>query len=287
VIGTMPKTAVLVLNHFKTVHLVDLYTTISNACRGYADVILLSDRTQISLCAKRYPPETQEVRFTRRDLISLGYPGKQDLIIGRRTRRNQRLGNAELPVLYFWRKHPNYGGYWVIEYDVRLTGSWSQFLSTWDHCNADLLGTTLTRYADCADWPHWSSIGLSERIDRQQWIRGFFPIYRISNDALGCLDHEYRTHNSGHMEALMPTLLAASGMALEDIGGDGPFVNPRNRNRFYTNNPSANTYSPGTFVYRPVREAVGPTEGMLWHPVKPPENPLTRIAEKVVNGLFR
>jgi hypothetical protein len=284
----MMKTAVLILNHFKSAHLVDLYTSISKACMGYADVILLSDRTQISLCTKRYPAETREVRFNSGNLISLGYPGKQDLVVAERTgRRSQKLGNAELPILYFWRKHPSYGRYWIIEYDVRLTGSWLQFLSTWDHCNADLIGTTLTRYDDCVDWPHWSSLSLSKHIDRQQWIRGFFPIYRISNEALACLDRAYRMPNSGHMEALMPTLLAASGMTLEDIGGDGPFVNPRNTNRYYTNNPGAPTYSPGTFVYRPARESVGPLEGMLWHPVKPPENPVTRIFEGFANRLLR
>jgi hypothetical protein len=52
-----------------------------------------------------------------------------------------------------------------------------------------------------------------------------------------------------------------------DIGGDGEFVRPLNRNRFYRNTPSRGSLMPGTFVFRPVMDSPGNGQH-AWHPVK-------------------
>jgi hypothetical protein len=66
----------------------------------------------------------------------------------------------------------------------------------------------------------------------------------------------------------MPTLLSRAGFELEDIGGNGSFTKPGNINRFYQNTPISDSYAPGTFVFRPVRNAPGSKSNTLWHPVK-------------------
>jgi len=280
----MNRTAILILNHYKTPHLIALYKQLVKTCDPSADVFLLSDRTQISLCTTRLPEKTREMRFTRADLRTLGYPGKQHLHGKRDGRRNMALGNAELPVLYFWRRHPEYERIWLIEYDVRYSGCWHDFVCYWDACDADLIGTTLTPFNACADWPHWHGVRPAST-DRNTWIRGFFPVYRLSRQALSVLDIAYRDGCAGHMEGLMPTTLHHAGLKLEDIGGDGPFVAQSNINRFYRNNPANHTYGPGTFIYRPVMEHEGDQPNTLWHPVKPPENHVRRLAERVINRL--
>ena len=106
-------------------------------------------------------------------------------------------------------------------------------------------------------------------IARHDQIRGFFPIYRLSQRALERLDADYRAGVGGHFECLVPTLLNDAGMTLEDIGGAGEFVRPRNKGRFYRNTPAAASLGPGTFVFRPVMDRPGREPDMLWHPVRP------------------
>jgi hypothetical protein len=65
-------------------------------------------------------------------------------------------------------------------------------------------------------------------------------------------------------------VLARHGMEIEDIGGNGPYVKPENRNRFYFASKGTYTKSPGTFVFRPSFHQVMKRENTLWHPVKPP-----------------
>ena len=37
-------------------------------------------------------------------------------------------GSHDLPVLQFWLENPNYSNYWIIEDDVRYSGSWRRFI---------------------------------------------------------------------------------------------------------------------------------------------------------------
>ncbi|MEQ8857292.1 MAG: hypothetical protein RIC56_01470 [Pseudomonadales bacterium] len=265
------KTAVLLLNHFVDRALVDLYGQLGADCADTRDVFLLSDRTRASVSTARLPRGSREFTFTTRDLTNLGYPGKGGSIGSREGLRNMTLGNADLPVLLFFKHHPDYSRIWVVEYDVRYSGNWESLFAEFDGNDADLLGTTLQRRDQCPKWSHWHSLDLpTVDTDPGNWVRGFFPIYRMSARALVALDRAYKAGCRGHMEALLPTVLVSQGHRIEDIGGLGEFVQPGNENRFYQNQPATNRLSPGTFVYRPVLECVGDQPNTLWHPVKTP-----------------
>jgi hypothetical protein len=233
----------------------------------------------------RYRGDSRFFLFDASRLIELGYPGKSaaEKLYGPRQgdRHHQRFhfdpGNVELPLLRFFKDHPGYDHYWTVEYDVRFTGSWNAFFSSFAASGADLLGTTLTRYDQVPDWHHWPTLDLAGRpIGKERYLRGFFPIYRLSRRALMQLDRDYRAGVKGHFECLVPTLLNHAGMTVEDIGGDGEFVQPGNRNRFYRNTPSRGSLNPGTFVFRPAMHRPGDEPDMLWHPVR--HSPLWRIA---------
>ena len=277
------RSAILILNHVHDRHLVDLYHTLERECGAEHDVFLLSDRTRAGVSFARMPAGVKEFRFALSDLVALGYPGKQDIVLPGTNLRSLKLGNAELPVLLFRARHDRYEHYWIVEYDVRFSGEWRRFFSAFDGSAADLLGTSLIRYADFPAWSHWRSLLIPGSTDDDERLRGFFPVYRISDAALACLHEHYQKHCAGHMETLMPTLLHRSGLRLEDIGGDGEFVAPGNANRFYTNRRLTNELSPGSFVYRPSRTAPGHEPDMLWHPVKPG----TPFALRLVNRLLR
>ncbi len=275
------RSAILVLNHQPDRHLVEQYTQMRRACAPQHDVILLSDRTRprYSLGALA---DAAEVQFTVRDLVGLGYPGKQDIVMPGRRQQNLKLGNAELPVLLFYAAHDHYDHYWIVEYDVRFTGPWQRFFGAFDSSSADLIGTSLIRFGEFPGWSHWRGLQV-DGLPEDQRLRGFFPIYRLSNAALAALHAAYAGGVSGHMEGLVPTVLHRAGLELEDIGGDGHFVRPGNINRFYTNQRLTNDLSPGTFVYRPASPSVGAQQNMLWHPVKPP----VPITVRLVNRILR
>lgn len=275
------RSVILILNHFSHRQLHNQHAEIEKTCGHEYDVFLLSDRTRPSLLFTRPRVGSKEFRFTLEDLAGLDYPGKRDIAMAAPEMRSVKFGNAELPLLLFFAAHSHYRHYWLIEYDVRFSGSWHHFVSSFDQSDADLLGTSLIRHAEFPDWNRWKSLVLpATSANDQDRLRGFFPVYRISNEALSCLHERYRQYCAGHMEVVVPTVLYQAGLRLEDIGGDGEFVKRSNINRFYTNCRLTNELSPGTFVYRPVHRAIGSETNKLWHPVKTRPDILTRAVNR-------
>jgi hypothetical protein len=184
--------------------------------------------------------------------------------------------NVDLPLLHFIQRRPDYDQYWVIEHDVRFTGHWRTLLDAFSDSEADLLCTNLFRFRTNPAWhkryrprPPEGEAALPDGA----LIRGFFPLYRLSREAASTLWQAYAAGWSGHYEATIPALLDRAGHRLEDIGGDGEFVAPGNRNRFYLSTRRILSLSPGTFVYRPVFNRAGRRRDTLWHPVKPGYRP--------------
>lgn len=240
-----------------------------------SDIYFLGDNSNSAFAKKKVGPNYS--LFTSEKLQQLGYPRKTGARYSEEKRCqnphhknfNMPPGNGDLPVMNFYRSHPDYDYYWVVEYDVRFSGHWNDFFSAFAVSSSDLLCTTLARYAETPDWYHWNSLDIpAQQIDRKNFIRGFFPVCRFSNRALARLHEDYSVGANGHQECLMPTLLYHAGLTLEDIGGSGEFVRPGNENRFYRNTPAADDLSPGSFVFRPVMHKPGKEPNMLWHPVK-------------------
>lgn len=185
------------------------------------------------------------------------------------TRQQLLPGNTDLLFLHFSRMEQEYNQYWFIEYDVVYTSSWDVFFESFDDSTADLLGTTLHPHDRRPDWYWWSSFETPFELNQSEWISGFFPIVRISEELLTHVHEAYLNGWAGHHEAVLPTLANYQGLSIEDIGGDGPYVRDGYTNRYYTNSPSVDFLFPGTFIYHPVRARPGGTPGTLWHPVKP------------------
>ena len=271
----MQKTAILLLSHVIDSDIYRHYDRLESQRLPDQDIFFLCDNSDNVFDSRKSGPNY--FIFTSELLQELGYPRKTG---SRYTAENRDEnphhknfnfppGSVELPLLFFYRSNPDYAYYWVIEYDVRFSGSWRDFFSAFAPSDADLLGTTLTRKADIPDWYHWD--GLAPNVDGlgpKSHIRGFFPVYRLSRRALDWLDRAYRNGAGGHQECIIPTLLHHAGMVLEDIGGRGEFVRAGNEDRFYRNTPKADDLSPGTFAFRPVMHKPGNEPNKLWHPVK-------------------
>lgn len=286
------ENVVLLLTHLMNPGIAALLEQIRAECAKDFDVFCLCDNTSGKFERKRH--DERFVLFCMDDLRNLPYPGKSAIDYTRENRRsnpnhkyfNFKPGSTDLPILYFFGNNNQYKYYWIIEYDVRFTGRWDNLFSFFKNNDSDLLGTSLTRYPNIQGWYHWPSLDLlNGPIPQEQRLRGFFPVYRLSGRALETLDRRYREGVCGHYECLVPTVLSQEGLKLEDIGGDGAFVDAPNINRFYRNSPTRDNLSPGSFVFRPVMDNPGPEPNTLWHPVK--YSPAWRAAPRLLSKMAK
>ncbi len=211
------------------------------------------------------------VHVSHDDLHGLGFPVK--------CRRDnwQMAGNLDLVFIEFANRHPTYGRYWFIEYDVHWEGRWSVLFEHFRDSPAILLATTI---ATIDQVPHkLAQLDYPELVVpptlgwcQTQCLKAFLPLCRLDKALLDALSDAYRAGLGGHYEITVPSVAAASGRPVEDIGGNGPFVRPDNRNRFYFAHGSTYSHSPGSFVFRPGQRVL-PCRNTLWHPVKPGDVP--------------
>ena len=257
------REAVLLMTHFIDDMIVGQYRRLV-AESGGRDVYVLLNKTDDINPTYRRPADLRVFEFTVDDLRALNYPIK-----GRRIRDK----DIELFSFTFWKRHPEYARIWVVEYDVAYTGHWSELFEHFAGSPAALLATSIHRWAVNPNWPNWPSVETPAGPpgDLSGFIRAFMPLYRMSGEGYEALDRAYKAGWEGFYEGIVPRILLDAGLSVEDIGGDGEFVAPGNRGRFYASNPADNTLSPGTFVFRPIYAQPGQEPGRLWHPVKPPQ----------------
>ena len=161
-------------------------------------------------------------------------------------------GDNDLPVMQFFRDHPAYARYWIIEYDVRWTSDWGALLGHLSQSECDLLCTTAQTFADNPGWFHWAGLHTGgEALERNRWVKAFIPFAAVTRDALAAIDARYCRGWSGHYEAAWPTIVSLAGLSIEDIGGTGRFVPPGQERRYYWNSPADPHLWPGSFVFRP------------------------------------
>ncbi len=180
-------------------------------------------------------------------LAGLGYPYRRNPIS-----LYELTGQADLPVLLFFREHPDYARYWIVEYDVRYTGNWRWLLDDCGQSQADLLGTTVMRYAENPAWANWPSVDTApDDVPKSDWAKAFIPFGAATPRLLAAIDARCRRGWRGYFEALWGIAALHAGLAIEDIGGRGSFVPQGREGRHYWNTPQDPHLRPGSFVFRP------------------------------------
>lgn len=168
-------------------------------------------------------------------------------------------GNCHLTMLAFAHRFPGYEHYWQIEYDVVFTGCWSTFWSAYATREADLLVSHLRTQDQEPGFLFWSSL-VWNNPDNRQPVRAFLPIYRISRRGLEVLHQAVEQGAHGHFEGLIPSVLRAHGLKIEDFG----------EGRFYTSCHSRDgLMCLGTMRFRPEHGKHLLGKNLLYHPVKP------------------
>jgi hypothetical protein len=258
---------VLYLCHLRSKGAAQECRRICDAVRPAADVWLLYHSN-----GKSAPLDVSGTRvypFTDESLSALSYVRFASTIVP---------GSCHFPVLQFFRDHPDYDYYWLIEYDVRFSGDWNELFGSFANHHVDFLTSHLRDYADEPKWVFWQPLSHPHKqIPLADRLRSFSPIYRLSNAALRYLDQVQQEGWRGHMETLVPTLLFQGGFRLGDFGGTGKFVLPEHENKFYVDSPPDETGAlrQGTMRWRPAFSRLRPKlsritweRNKLFHPVK-------------------
>lgn len=143
-------------------------------------------------------------------------------------------GSNHFPLLKFYKENQGYDYYWLVEDDVRFSGEWKDFFGSFASCTSDFLSSVIETKAENPNRYWWTSLKVgNEVIAEEKLLKSFNPIYRLSSQALACIDAHLRIGWMGHYEVLLPTLFYNKGFLLEDFGGEGTFVRPGNNARFY------------------------------------------------------
>lgn len=143
-------------------------------------------------------------------------------------------GSNHFPLLKFFKENQCYDYYWLVEDDVRFSGDWKDFFDSFASSTSDFLSSVIETKAENPNWYWWTSLKTgNEVIVEEKLLKSFNPIYRLSSQALVCIDAHLRIGWMGHYEVLLPTLLYNKGFLLEDFGGEGTFVRPENNAKFY------------------------------------------------------
>ena len=128
-------------------------------------------------------------------------------------------GSNHFPILKFYLSHPDYDYYWLIEDDVYFNGNWKSFFALFTTYTFDFISAYLRKYQEEPDWYWWNTLQTGrERIDEENKIHSFNPIYRLSRQALAYLHEALLNGWSGHHEVLIPTLLLQRKCSMADMG---------------------------------------------------------------------
>ena len=266
------RTAVVILTHFYNDEMSRIYDRLIAEVPESYDVFLLVNLNGAQLSLSPESARLGDALCVSNDerLLGLGYKGKCNPE-GDDGNGWSLPGHNDLLMMYFYASHPDYKQYWGMEYDVHYQGNWKTFFDYFENSQADLLGAALYK-ADGT--PHNLLIPFllgpdGKQIALDRTVRGFYPLHRLSRRALQAIDEQYKEGWTGHYELSWGTLVANRGYQIEDFGGNGEYVAPQNRNRFYFRTNSTWSGSPGNFVFRPPFKKVLPYENTLWHPYKP------------------
>lgn len=283
-----PKTAIVVLTHFLDQNILEIFHRIRAETNEHYNVFLALNQVDTELNVPKEAESVREKLFlcNHATLLRLPYPEKCKPE-GWSGKRWMSVDNVDTILLSFYQEHPEYASYWGIEYDVHYQGKWGFLFDRFAGSHADLLGTMLDKASKVpikALIPPFVDAG-GKPIDYNDAIAGFFPIHRLSNRFLRTLDEDYRKGWSGHYELTWGTTAKRHGLEIEDIGGNGPYTKPHNKNVFYFNTIGRWDKSPGTFVFRPAFSKIQPHENTLWHPLKPAGNYFNHIATLHEQGI--
>ena len=181
--------------------------------------------------------------------------------------RTRILSNTHFPLMWFARGKP-YQTCWQVESDVDYRGNWLSFLSAYRESQVPLLVTHIHRYAEWPTWNWWQSLTVPPGVELRDdgLYKAFFPVFRMTRQAIEEVEKAHRQGWSGHFEVLVPTLLVCRRHGIQDLRATVPCYIGASQN------PCPILPIQATMRWRPpisraefMQRGTGP---LLFHPVK-------------------
>ena len=206
-------------------------------------------------------------------LGSLEYPNRP-------TKGNFSLtarGYVDLPIILFWLNNVDYSRFWVMEDDVEYTGDFGAFIKGIGktNSNAGLACTHLRKLPDDWDYIYMFSSGTDILPPDMLKRVCFLPFFCITAAALSAIHSAYMRGWAGYNEMSWAMILDFAGIPIRDIGGNGPYVAPEDRDRHYIDRSPDDFRKLGSFGTLQIRLIPGRERNVLWHPIKTLPNWIT------------
>lgn len=186
---------------------------------------------------------------------------------------NKELFNTVLVLQDFSDKYPQYDYIWLIEYDVILSNNdWLSLFRYFDENTSDFL-TSNIKIFEANDFNFNKDVGpYNCNINNKNFqnLQSFNSIMRLSRNAAQYMSDYYKRGGEGFFEFTVATILYNNGFKIEDIGGEGLFVDNKNINKWYISGVHGNSGTNG-FIRLPsdiIKNLKKTNRNIIIHPVK-------------------
>lgn len=98
-----------------------------------------------------------------------------------------------------------YDYYWIIEYDIRFTGSLKMLMSDHHEMTADVLGTYTSGYAGDGEYTVWREPNVNFPLPIEDCVRNFAPLMRLSSRLFSVLPSQALKYYS-NIETFIPSV---------------------------------------------------------------------------------
>ena len=252
------QTAILFVTHIYNKEIEHQINKLRSEASDFASVYVVYQADKVHL---ELPENVRRQAFTMETLNGLGYTPWGCTIMD---------GNFHFVLLDFYRQHPDYDYYWLIEYDVRFNGNWNDFFSFFQDKDEDFWAAHVEIKEDNPNWMRWHEIELKNiPVNDSMLLKSFNPICRFSNRAFALLHSRCLLGDRGHNELLMPTLFRHFKLKIADFGGSGRYTYQKYPNLFYMHDGDDAETDKCTHRYHPRHCAsTMKCQNMIYHPIK-------------------
>lgn len=252
------ETAILLVTHVYNEEIERQINKLRTETEEFASVHIVYQADRIN---PNLPENVNQHTFTIETLNKLGYTPWGCTIMD---------GNFHFVLLDFYRQHPEYDYYWLIEYDVRFNGSWNDFFSFFQDKDEDFWAAHIETRKDNPDWMRWHEIELKNiPLNHSTLLKSFNPICRFSNRAFALLHSRCLLGDRGHNELLMPTLFKYFKLKIADFGGTGRYIYKEHPNLFYIYDAEDNAEDKYTLRCYPTHnDSIMKHPNKIYHPIK-------------------
>ncbi len=172
-----------------------------------------------------------------------------------------------------------------MEDDVEYTGHFGALIKDINEnsSNAELACTHLRKLPDDWDYIYMFSSGADIIPESMPKRVCFLPFFYVTSTALSAIHSAYMRGWAGYNEMSWAVILDFNGIPIRDIGGNGPYVAPEDRDRYYIDRSPNNFDKRGSFGTLKIRLSPGRERDVLWHPVKTLPNWVTMRRKRFIS----